>query len=202
MALGDKGYGQNSPVGFDTATTRDDQGKATAYLEPDTMAAKTHYLEVVSLDVFERDGKDFLKVILFDPRNGLITEEFGEIKPKTMWKLERAIRGIFGRVLPLAKVQGPTGRMPLETRTNALGVFVEVEIKDSDYEGQDVLIVGSQGYAAPDGVSPMFDSSTHEPTGAWPTDGAGLLAKRGGGGKTSPAAGASSGGAQDDDEDW
>jgi len=197
MAIGEKGYGDSAAIGFDSATVRDDDGKPSEYMTADTMKTGKLYLEVVSLDVFERDGRDFLKVWLFDPRTGLITELFGEIKRQTMWKLERAIRGIFGRMIPLVKVQGPAGRMPVETRTNALGVFVEVEIKDSDYEGQDVLIVGSQGYQAPEDLrgKTMYDSQTHEPTGTWPTDAAGLLAARGG---------SSGGGGADpsDDDDW
>jgi len=198
MAIGDKGYGENAQVGFDSATMRDAEGKAVEFFKPDKMAAKKHYLEVVLLDLYDKDGKDFLKVILFDPRTGLITEEFGEIKQKTMWKLERAIRGIFGKVLPLAKVQSAGGRMPLETRKAALGVFVEVEIKDSDYEGQDVLIVGDTPYGPPDGVKPMFDAPTHEATGAWPTTGEALLSKRGGGAGRKPPAKP----ADDDGDDW
>lgn len=196
MAIADKGYGDSAPIGFDTTLVARTDESSAEFMKPDTMKTGTHYLEVVSLDVFESGDRDFLKIWLFDPRTGLVTEMFGELKKNTMWKLERAIRGTFGKMLPLDKVQGPSGRMPVETRTNALGVYVKVEIKNSDYEGQDVLIVGDQGYQAPDGVSPMFDSATHEPTGSWPTTARGLIEKRGG--TVAPSADAVS----DDSEDW
>lgn len=196
MGIKDKGYGEGGVVGFDPTIERDSDGKASTFMTPDKFPVGKHYLEVVSLDVFEnKDGKDFLKVWLFDPRHGLMTSMFGEIKTNTMWKLERAIRGIFGKVIPIEKVQGPGGRMPMETRTTALGVFVEVEIKNSDYEGQDVLIVGDKPYAAPEGMPPMFSYTTHEATGKWPTSASELLAKRGGGKATKPKP-------KPDGEDW
>ena len=195
MAIKDKGYGESGRCGFERAIAFTDEGKATDYMEADELVAREDwYLEVIGLDLWETDkGQDFLTVDLFEPRSGLVTKLFGEIKSNTMWKLDRSIESIFGKPLPADDVQGPGGRMPLATRKAALGTFVKVQVRDGKYDRQDVLIVGGP-FAAPDGVKPMFGAD-HEATGAWPTSAAELIKVRGQG----PADG---GTPSDDDEDW
>jgi hypothetical protein len=182
MAIADKGYGESGRVGFDDASERDDDGKVTARMTPDEMTVGSHFLEVVGLDCFEsKAGDDYFTAWLFDPASGKITRDFGKVTSKTMWKLDRSVGAIFGKQLPVEKIQGPGGRMPMDTRKRALGVYVEVAIKDSDYEGQDVLIL-SGPYSAPEGVKPMYHltgDNAHEPTGAWPTGAAALIKSRG-----------------------
>lgn len=167
MAIKDNAYGENQQIGFSTVLTRNAEGRATNYLKPDEIKEGEYYMEIVGIDLWEDDkGDDYLKVQLF--REGKYTESFGKIGRRTMWKLERSIRGIFGKLLPFDEVQSEGGRMPPATRKAALGRFVKVSIKDSDYDGQDVLIVGDTPYKAPEGVKPMFEFGSDKPTGNWP----------------------------------
>lgn len=195
MAIKDKGFGESGRVGFDRATEFDSDGKATGWMEADDLSPRDDwYLEVIGLDCWENDaGDDFFSVDLFEPRSAKVTRMYRKITARTMWILERSIRAIFGQDLPADKVQGAGGRMPAETRRKALGRFVKVSVQNGDYDRQEVMLMGDQWFGAPDGVKPMFDHKTGEPTGAWPTNAAELLKKRGQG--SAPAA-------DDDGDDW
>lgn len=196
MAIKDKGYGESGRCGFERALAFDSEGKPTDYMEADDLpASEGCYLEVIGIDVWEdKQNRDFLAVDLFEPSAGLVTRLFGEVKANTMWKLDRTIQGIFGRALPAEKVQGAGGRMPMETRRAALGRFVKVQVRNGDYDRQDVLIIGDKSFSPPEALvgKTMFDAKTKEPTGAWPTKASELVKARG----------QSSGPPAADDDDW
>ena len=168
MAIKNKGYGEQGHVGFDDVLTRDDDGRPDEYRAADRLPEGEHFPEVVSLDLWETPkGQDFVKIWLFlagaQPR---LTRMFGEYRPSTAWKWDRAFLSIFGRPMPVGELQGEGGRMPLATRALALGRYVKIAVKNGGYDEQDVIVVDGP-YKAPTGISPMYAEG--KATGQWPT---------------------------------
>jgi hypothetical protein len=177
MAIKNSGYGEKVTVGYDEVSKRETNddgsanpaGKALEYRESDTFDNGEHFVEVVGLSVFEDKNGDDYRRAWFRAANGKMIRDFGKVTSRNMFLLDSMILGIFGKVLPVEEIQGPSGRMPTKTRTEALGWWVKIKVDtDEAYEGQNVRVIDGR-WKAPDSATPMYDHKTHEATGKVPT---------------------------------